>query len=115
MQRDSRGATREQVTIATGISAEGGFAGGTTRWGSLNAKQTCERGEGDGLLSVVVGHNLEIIAQLLRCEKRRENFRHAILVSIFARTIRDITVTKPILVAECEDQSRFYANYISKN
>jgi len=50
MQRDSRGATREQVAIATGISTEGGFAGGTTRRGSLNAKQTRERGERGGLL-----------------------------------------------------------------
>jgi len=58
MQRDSRGATREQVAIATGISAEGGFAGGTTRRGSLNAKQTRERGERGGLL-LLADHNLE--------------------------------------------------------
>lgn len=63
MQRDSRGVTREQVA-ATRISVEGGFAGGITRWGSLNAKWTRERGERGDLLSLAVGHNLGTIAQL---------------------------------------------------
>jgi len=64
MQRDSRGATREQVAIATRISAEGGFAGGIARIGIVKWRSRSKRVKGvrrSGLLSLVPGRNLETV------------------------------------------------------